>query len=139
MKQIFVDTNGWIALNSKRDQFHEIAWKTNRRLLRNGYQYITSNYILDENYTGLLARVGHFAAVDFGEKIRASRITAMIHITEEQEEQAWELFKKYSDKQFSFTDCTSFVLMNKMSLKEAFTNDHHFKQMGFKILLTLKK
>ncbi len=139
MRQVFVDTNGWIALNSKRDQFHETALKTNKKLLKNGYQYVTTNYVLDETYTGLLARVGHFAAVDFGEKIRASKIAHVIHISKEVEEEAWQIFKKYTDKQFSFTDCTSFVIMNKLSLNEAFTNDHHFEQMGFKILIIKQK
>lgn len=138
MKQVFVDTNGWIALSSKRDQFHKIALQTNQRLLKSGCQYITTNYVLDETYTSLASRVGHFAAVDFGEKVRASRITTIIHITKEIEEESWQLFKKYSDKQFSFTDCTSFVVMNRMNLKEAFTNDRHFQQMGFKILIQPK-
>lgn len=56
-------------------------------------------------------------------------------ITEEIEEQAWKLFKQYSDKDFSFTDCTSFVVMQQLGLSEVFTNDHHFEQMGFTILL----
>jgi predicted nucleic acid-binding protein len=99
---------------------------------------IIDNYVLDETYTGLLTKVGHFAAVDFGEKIRTSKITTIIHITKEIEEESWELFKKYSDKQFSFTDCNFFAVMNKLNLMEAFTNDHHFQQMGFKILIKTK-
>lgn len=138
MRQVFADTNGWIALNSKRDQFHEIALKENRTLLKTGYRYITTNYVLDETYTGLLTKVGHFAAVDFGEKIRASKITTVIHISKADEEKAWKFFKKYSDKQFSFTDCTSFMIMNRLNLEEALTNDHHFEQMGFKILIKVR-
>ena len=90
---------------------------------------------MDETYTGLTMKVGHYAAVDFGEKIRQSQITTVIHITEEIEDEAWNLFKKYSDKHFSFTDCTSFVIMRHLNIIEAFTNDHHFKQIGFTILL----
>jgi predicted nucleic acid-binding protein len=135
MKQVFVDTNGWLALNSKRDQFHKIAQDTNKELLKSGYFYITTNFVLDETYTGLIRKVGHFAAVDFGEKIRDSRIISIIHISKEIEDEAWQIFKKYSDKQFSFTDCTSFVTMNNFNLSEAFTNDHHFEQMGFRIFL----
>ena len=139
MKQIFVDTNGWIALNSKRDQFYNVASDLNKNLLKNDSYYVTTNYVLDETYTGLLTKVGHFAAVDFGEKIRASKITKVIHLTEEIEEKSWNLFKKYSDKYFSFTDCTSFVVMRQLNLIEAFTNDHHFEQMGFTILLKKEK
>jgi hypothetical protein len=59
----------------------------------------------------------------------------IVHITEELEEEAWKLFKQYTDKDFSFTDCTSFVVMRQFNLTEAFTNDHHFVQMGFTVLL----
>lgn len=135
MRKIFMDTNGWIALNNKHDQFHNAASKLNKRLLNNRNLYVTTNFILDETYTGLLTKVGHFAAVDFGERIRKSIITKIIHISEEIEEYAWTYFKKYFDKHFSFTDCTSFVIMHQLNIKEAFTNDHHFEQMRFSILL----
>jgi hypothetical protein len=138
MKLIFMDTNGWIALSSKRDQLHDNAIKTNRKVLSNGYRYVTTNYVLDETYTGLLTKVSHFAAVDFGEKLRLSKSVSIIHITTDIEEEAWQIFKQYSDKKFSFTDCTSFVVMNQLNLTEAFTSDHHFEQMGFKILLKYK-
>jgi hypothetical protein len=137
MKQVFIDTNGWIALNSKRDHLHNIALDLNKRLLHSGYCYVTTNFVLDETYTGLLTQVGHLAAVDFGERIYRSQIIQVIHIAEHIEEQAWKLFKQYSDKDFSFTDCTSFVVMHQLNLVEAFTSDHHFEQMGFVTLLRI--
>jgi predicted nucleic acid-binding protein len=135
MKRVFIDTNGWIALNSKRDQFHEAAVKLNKELLQKGSFYVTTNYVLDETYTGLLTKVGHFAAIDFGKKIRASKLIMVVHISEKIEEETWHFFQKHSDKGFSFTDCTSFVVMRRFNLTEAFTNDHHFVQAGFTILL----
>jgi len=80
-------------------------------------------------------KVGHFAAVDFGEKIRQSKILQVLFITREFEETAWQLFKQYTDKDYSFTDCTSSVVMNQVGLTEVFTNDHHFAKMGYTILL----
>lgn len=135
MSRIFADANAWIALNSKRDQWHNAAVKTNRELLQSGHRYVTTNFVLDETYTGLMMRVGHLAAIDFGERIRATRTIQVLHITEAIEEDAWSLFKQYSDKEFSFTDCTSFVVMQHLNLREVFTNDHHFEQMGFFVLL----
>lgn len=135
MKRIFADTNGWIALNSKRDQLHDVAVKVNRELLAAGYRYVTTNFVLDETYTGLLLKVQHLAAVDFGERIRNSRMVQIIHLIEDIENEAWKLFKQYSDKTFSFTDCTSFVVMRQLNLVEAFTSDHHFEEMQFTALL----
>lgn len=137
MRRIFADASGWIALNSRRDQLNRVSVEVNRALLQRGVRYVTTNFVLDETYTGLRTRVSHQAAVDFGERIRSSRTIQVVYVTEELEEEAWNLFKGYSDKEFSFTDCTSFVVMRRLGLVEAFTGDHHFEQMGFVILLRL--
>lgn len=45
---------------------------------------------------------------------------------------AWEVFEKLNvDKKWSFTDCTSKVVMEQREIFEAFAFDHHFEQMGF--------
>jgi len=56
-----------------------------------------------------------------------------VDITNEDRFKAWEMFKKYEDKDLSFRDCTSFILMNNLKLRKAFSFDEHFKQMGFEI------
>ena len=73
--------------------------------------------------------------MDFGEKLRQSKTVQVLHVSEYIEEEAWKLFKQYSDKNFSFTDCTSFIIMRQLKLLSVFTNDHHFEQMGFTALL----
>ncbi|MBI3799458.1 MAG: PIN domain-containing protein [Deltaproteobacteria bacterium] len=135
MRWVFADTNGWIALSSKRDQLHRAAVKLNKDLLKSGCRYVTTNFILDETYTGLRMKLGHTAAVDFGERLRISKAVQVIHVSAEIEEEAWRIFTQYADKDFSFTDCTSFVVMKRLELAEAFTSDHHFEQMGFTLLL----
>ena len=135
MKPILMDTNGWIAINSKRDQLHAAAVTTNQQLLKAGYRYLTTNFVLDETYTGLVMHIGHAAAVDFGERLRRTKTVSIVHISPEIEESAWKLFKQYADKRFSFTDCTSFVVMQQLQLTDAFTSAHHFEQMGFRLLL----
>jgi len=135
MKFTFADTQGWTALSNKKDQFHQRALATKNRLISQHTKFITSNFVLDETYTLLLNRVGHVAAVEFGEMIRQTPSVEVIHVTESIEAKAWQIFKRYSDKTFSFTDCTSFVIMQQLGITDAFTNDHNFKQMGFIILL----
>ncbi|MDQ7051774.1 MAG: PIN domain-containing protein [candidate division KSB1 bacterium] len=136
MKYVFVDTNGWIALANKRDQYHKAAVELNKSLLDRGCRYITTNYILDETLTGILYRVGYAAAVDFGQKLRSSQVTTILFISESLEEKAWQLFCKFADKRFSFTDCTSFVIMEDRQSHDAFTNGHHFEQMGYTALMS---
>ena len=47
--------------------------------------------------------------------------------------ETWRLFKRYDDKEFSFVDCLCFVVMRRERLVDAFTFDHHFEQMGFRL------
>jgi predicted nucleic acid-binding protein len=135
MREVFIDTSGWVALKHKGDTFWQTATALHRRLLTAGVRYVTSNFVLDEAYTLLLYRVGHHVAVELGEEIRASRMVTIVHIDPAWEEEAWQMFRRYADKTFSFTDCTSFVVMRHRRVQESFTNDHHFEQVGYQRLL----
>lgn len=48
--------------------------------------------------------------------------------------EALELFGRYSDKEWSFTDCVSFTTMRRLNVTKAFTFDKHFRQAGFEML-----
>ena len=90
-----------------------------------------SDYVLDESVTIIRVRVSHKAAVAFGQSILGSNVVELLPIESDGRLAAWEIFRKYADQEFSFTDCTSFALMRKLRLKTAFTFDGHFSQMGF--------
>ncbi len=92
---------------------------------------ITTSYILDEILTLVRFRISIKASVDFSRKIRKSEIVKIVRVSEDIEEKALDLFEKYDDKDFSFTDCVSFVVMWMMEIKETFAFDKHFDQMGF--------
>ena len=51
---------------------------------------------------------------------------------------ARDIFFRYLDKSYSFTECTSFVVMRELKLKDALTTDRHFRQMGFNIVPRLR-
>ena len=127
---IFVDTAAFLAMENRRDAHHEEAIAYRRACLKKGKQLVTSDYVLDESYTIIRMRAGHATAVQFGEALRASRLLRIEHITLETVEDAWSLFREFSDHEFSFTDCTSFVLMEKLGIGSAFTFDVHFRQYG---------
>jgi len=135
MREIFIDTGGWVALKHKKDSYWQKAVTLHKTLLESGVHYVTTNFVMDETYTLLLHRAGHHIAVELGEEIRGSRLVSVICISPEPEEKSWQIFKQYSDKKFSFTDCTSFVIMKQRNIWEAFTNDYHFEQAGYQRLL----
>lgn len=77
-------------------------------------------------------RVDHATAVRVGEKLRESEWCRIIDVGQNTRAAAWDLFVRYDDQTFSFTDCTSFALMSSMQLDEAFTFDRRdFGAAGF--------
>ena len=127
---VFVDTSAFLAIENRRDKYYRKAVTLRDTLLKNGQHLVTSDYILDESYTVIRFRAGHHIAVQFGEAIWGSKFIRVEYVTPEQIEKAWELFKSFSDHEFSFTDCTSFILMEHLKIKTAFTFDAHFKEYG---------
>jgi predicted nucleic acid-binding protein len=91
-----------------------------------------STYVADEVITLLRMRVGHAVAVQVGEALLGSRWCRMMDVDGTLRDSAWNLFVRYADKVFSFTDCTSFALMRALELAEAFTFDRSdFAGAGF--------
>ncbi|TAN44808.1 MAG: PIN domain-containing protein [Nitrospirae bacterium] len=56
------------------------------------------------------------------------------HVASPDMDRSWKIIEKYSDKDFSFTDCTSFALMERLKLRTAFSFDSHFRQFGFNLI-----
>ena len=127
MPYIFVDTSAWYALLDKDDANHRAAVRFKDSLV---HPLVTSNYIADEVITLVRSRLGHNVAVEIGQKLWDESIANLIHVTLQDEKKAWGIFVKYHDKAFSFTDCTSFALMERVEVTEVFAFDEHFKQYG---------
>ncbi|MDD5284847.1 MAG: PIN domain-containing protein [Desulfuromonadaceae bacterium] len=131
--KLFVDTSAWYALNDRDDQFREKALEKLARIKSERLELITSDYIFDESVTLISTRIGHHAAVAFGDAMLKSNLATMVTISDDLRRTAFDLFRKYADKDLSFTDCTSFALMKRHKLNTAFTFDAHFQQVGFEI------
>jgi len=127
---IFVDTSAFLASVNRRDIHHFKAIDFKDTCLKTGQTLITSDYVLDESYTIIRHRAGHTIAVQFGDALRESQLIQIEYVTPEIIKGAWKLFKAFADHDFSFTDCTSFALMERLHINTAFTFDTHFKEYG---------
>lgn len=95
----------------------------------NRERLITTDYIYDELLTLFRAR-GHMdRAMDWIEQVRQAHCD-VIRLSDIDVEWATTVFFDFSDKQWSFTDCTSRVLMERLGIKQAFAFDDHFRQFG---------
>jgi len=133
---LFVDTWGWCAVSNPKEAWHQQVTQIMQTLIESGDHLITTNFVLDETYSLVRFRVHHQASLELHQRIErliAGRLLRVVHVTQELEQTAWRIFERYSDKYFSFTDCTSFVVMQSLGIAQALTDDHHFEQMGFVI------
>ena len=124
---IFVDTSAWYAIIDKNDRDHLAAVAKIENLDR---PLLTSNYIFDEILTLLKTKLDPSIAVAFGQKLFNQEVSVLVRISKEDEERAWGIFCRYKDKGFSFTDCTSFALMERLDIDTVFAFDDHFVQYG---------
>lgn len=73
------------------------------------------------------------AAVQFLEQLDESP-TVVERVTPADEEHARVIIRRYDDKRFSYTDATSFAVMERLQIQAAFTFDRNFGQYGLRIL-----
>lgn len=138
MKNVFIDAGPFYALNNPRDQYFLQAQVLIQKLKTNNIRLITTDYIIEETATSLLTsfKGGYWNAVNFLNWILGKTQPVVLEwIDQKRFFQASMIFLRYNkDKQWSFTDCTSFVIIKELKIPKVFTFDEHFKQMGFTIL-----
>lgn len=124
---IFVDTGAWFASVVPSDANHAaaVAW-----LNQNQDSLLTTDYVFSETVTLLQARNQRRQAGAFGSAVFAGRLTQFHLLAIDEIKAAWQTFLHYGDKTWSFTDCTSKVVMENLKIRSAFSFDHHFRQFG---------
>src|SRR5207253_434992 len=100
---IFVDTGAWFESIIPSETNHSIAagW-----LSRNNQPLLTTDFVVDETLTLLRARHELVSALTLGAQLFNEEIAQIYYLTEEDILAAWRLFSTYTDKEWSFTDCT---------------------------------
>lgn len=134
---VFLDTNGWLALLNASDSLHITAGETWKDLGRAGYSVLLTDLVVAETGNGLArtpARRTLRAAV---EAIRNSPRARVLSGSRDLLDRALDLYNRRPDKTWGLVDCASFVVMQDHEVLEAFTNDRHFEQAGFRCLLPM--
>jgi predicted nucleic acid-binding protein len=122
----FVDTGAWVALFVDADAQHTAALSwigSNRERL------VTSDYVVDEVITLIKVRFRRQAAIQAGQALFGERLSSLFYLTEDDIGRACGIFQSHSDKGWSFTDCTSLALMQRLNISTAFAFEGHFSQM----------
>jgi predicted nucleic acid-binding protein len=131
VKTVFADTGYWAALLNPKDQLHAKAGEVSSALGK--FRILTT--VLDELLAALSKVPLRLYAIRGVEAIRSNPNVEVVPQTSLQFESAFDNYRSISDKEWSLTDCASFVLMRERGLTEALAHDHHFEQAGFIALL----
>ena len=130
---ISIDTGAFLARYIERDQCHDAATDHWQTLQNDRRQCFTSNFVLDETITLLARRSTYDFAAERARNLFESTLLSILRPDKNDELAALELFQKYADQSASFTDCISFVLMEKQNVKCAFSFDRPFAIAGFDV------
>lgn len=124
---IFADTSALIALFNPKDDFHGNALEWFKR---NRPKLVLTDYIVDELLTLAIARGDKQFALVVSKKVRELFSASVRKITEDDFNKAWNIFDNYHDKEWSLTDCASYVFIERTDIKTAFAFDPHFDQFA---------
>lgn len=132
MRAVFADTFFYLALLSKDDAAHLRAARIVPDL---DLAVVTTAWVLTEVADAFCEPGQRGVFMELLKALRVDPDVTLVPPNEEVFEAGLDLYGRRSDKDWSLTDCISFVVMERHGLSEALTADHHFEQAGFKNLL----
>jgi uncharacterized protein len=127
MTSTFVDTGAWFARFVPSDSDHLAAREW---FEQNASPLLTTDYVIDEVLTVLKVRGEYQRALEVGPSLFNGEVCDLEWVTPNDVKTAWQVFSSYRDKGWSFTDCVSRVVMERLGITTAVAFDEHFRQFG---------
>ena len=132
MKQVFADTFYYLAILNTSDRAHERAVGLSVSL---GASSVTTAWVLTELGDGMASVGRRGAFLRLVDNLKNNPFCLIVPASQPLFDQGLALYADRADKEWSLTDCISFVVMREHGLAEALTGDRHFEQAGFRALL----
>jgi predicted nucleic acid-binding protein len=132
MKEVFADTFYFVALLSPTDVAYE---KARQATLSQSATLVTTSWVLTELANSLSKRISRNGFVQTLSKLRSDPTVVIVGPESSLFDAGIDLYAARHDKDWSLTDCISFVVMRQRSITDALTGDHHFEQAGFRAVL----
>lgn len=129
MNAVFLDTVGMLAIWNESDQWHDAAERAFAELLTNRAAVVTTSYVLLECGNATTRRPIRRSVVDWRNVMSAN--SGLIFPGQHDWEQAWEAYARGDAGQAGIVDQVSFAVMRRLGIRQAFTNDQHFRAAGF--------
>ncbi len=132
MNVIFADTFFFVAAINPRDSAHVRAIAFSDQFQG---RLVTTEWIVIELANALAAGRNRLAFAELLNSIRTDPRVNIVPLSMELQRRGLELYARRWDKEWSLTDCVSFLVMSAAAVTDALTGDHHFEQAGFTALL----
>ena len=132
MKAVFADTSYYLALLNPGDRLHAAAVGWSREM---SGPIVITGFVLLEPADGLSEADDRRTFLDLLARLRTDSRVEIIPVSQSLFDEGLALYSDRPDKDWSLTDCISFVAMREHGLTDALTGDRHFEQAGFTVLL----
>lgn len=132
MKTVFADSFYFFASFNTREPAHAKAREFSATFVG---QFVTTGWVLTELADGLSSPRHRKLFIDLLGDLSSRQDVRVIPCSENLFKRGVDLYSQRSDKDWSLTDCISFVVMQEHNITEALTGDHHFEQAGFIALM----
>ncbi|HVM81773.1 MAG TPA: PIN domain-containing protein [Stellaceae bacterium] len=131
---VFVDSGAWIALALTHDPLHMPAREQWELLQESGAKLHTSVPVAIETFTFLDRNANRDVALAWREAIYRRGTVRILPCELRDLEQSWEYFRRRDLHKLSAVDATSFAIMKRARIRLAYTFDHHFAVVGFRMV-----
>ncbi|MCP3977888.1 MAG: type II toxin-antitoxin system VapC family toxin [bacterium] len=128
-RRVLIDTGAIYAFVTRSDRNHSAARSFVERWLKRRGVFVLTDSVFAETMTLLKVRLGAQVAIRVGRELRDNPAYAWTTLGSDGEREAWEIFRKYDDKDWSYTDCSLLAVSRRSGVRGIFAFDRHFSQM----------
>jgi len=131
---VFVDSGAWIALALSRDPLHAQAREQWDLLRAAGARLHTSVPVVIETFTFLDRNANRDVALAWKDSVARPGTLNILLCDLRDLQRSWEYFRRGDLHKLSAVDATSFAIMKRARIRLAYTFDHHFAVVGFRMV-----
>jgi predicted nucleic acid-binding protein len=131
---VFVDSGAWIALALSRDPLHAQAREQWDLLRAAGARLCTSVPVVIETFTFLDRNANRDVALVWKDSVIRPGTLTILPCDLRDLQRSWEYFRRADLHKLSAVDATSFAIMKRARIRLAYTFDHHFAVVGFRMV-----
>jgi uncharacterized protein len=133
MNRVFLDTVGLLALWNRSDQWHVAATDAYQRgIVARRAEVVTTPFVLLECGNAAARRSFRAEVCLLRDQLESQDL--LILPTDDDWQQGWDDYRRGEAGQAGIVDCISFTVMRRLGIRQAFTNDDHFREAGFETL-----